>query len=59
MEERDNILHFVEEVGPRLYQKKHNIYSGKDEESYVETNKLRNEHRIIGLFFVASWSDPC
>ena len=60
VEERDNLLHFVEELGPRLYYKFDDKYSDQIHETFaLETNKIRNDHRIIGLYFSASWSEPC
>ena len=59
MEERDNLLHFVEEIGPRLYCRFNDVYTQQVHETVLDTNKVRNEHRILGLYFAASWSEPC
>ena len=52
-------MNFIEDIGPRLYWRYHDIYAGFEREEQIETIKIRNEHRMIGLFFCASWSDPC
>ena len=57
--ENENQVNFIEDIGPRLYWRYHDIYAGFEREEQIETIKLRNEYRMIGLFFCASWSDPC
>ena len=59
MEERDNHLNFAEEIGARLYYKTHDMYGKMRITDKYDTLKMAREHRIIGLFFAASWSDPC
>ena len=52
------MLNFVDEVGPRLYIDK-SVDKDNENWHFVETEKVRKGHRIIGLFFAAAWSDPC